>query len=198
MLYFLISNYFIKKTSMLTLISIENSTIFETCAHTNRIQLFLKYKHIEYKYIKLENSTDAKALEIKENLKIKNFPVLINEINQETQIFENSLHAMREIEEVYPHPIGFIGPVESLFQSTSLLLPKTLSSQNTETIFKFFTTIFEDIIDKIEYSDFLMGPTFSVADCVLAGDLQAIKSCFNISLPSELSEYIERVSKKCI
>ncbi|HID91537.1 TPA: hypothetical protein EYP45_00240 [Candidatus Peregrinibacteria bacterium] len=183
---------------MLTLIFIENSKDFQTLAHTNRIQLFLQYKQAEYKYIKLVNETDAQAIKMKEELQIKSFPVLINQTNEHKEIFENSLHAMREIEEEHPHPIGFIGPVESLFQSTGLLLPKTFSSQSNETIIKFFTTIFEEIIDKIEYSDFLMGPTFSVADCVLAGDLQAIEKCFNVSLPTEISEYIIRVSKKCI
>ncbi len=180
---------------MLTIISLKNSSDFQTCAHTNRIQLFLRYKHCPYNHVEIN---DYEKSSIQFQYKNKNFPFLISEKNTTPAIFENSLDAMREIEEVFPHPIGFIGPVEPLLQTSSLLLPKTLSHTDTKTILNFFSTLLKDITKKLEYSDFLMGPTFSVADCVLTGDLQALEQCFPITLPPPLVQYCQRVSQKCL
>lgn len=55
----------------------------------------------------------------------------------------------------------------------------------------------EEIVDIVEDEYFLMGPTFSVADCVLAADLSALRTVENITLPQEIISYIERVEKKC-
>lgn len=177
---------------MLTLISPKNSTDFNTVAETNRIQLFLQYKKAEYKF---SQPTETQLPDFLQQFKTADFPALINSNSKE--IFDNSLNALREIEAEFPHPIGFIGPVESVFQSTAMLIPKKITTQKSEDILQLFSQIFDNIIDKIEYSDFLMGPTFTVADCVLAGDLNAMKTIYSITLPSELSAYIIRVENKC-
>ena len=179
---------------MITLLSEKNTIDFQEMAHTNRILLFLQYKKAEYTHTEV---SQEKLKELKTQFNFSSVPVLINTRNNKSEIFENSLHALREIEEEFPHPLGFIGPVESLFQSTSMLIPKTLNTKNSADIRTLFSEIFESIIDKLEYSDFLMGPTFTVADCVLAGDLQAMQHIFSLKLPKELTEYVIRVQNKC-
>ncbi len=153
-----------------TTTTIKNNTNFQKISDSNRIKLFLQYKHAKY------------------TSKYKN----------KLEKFDNSLNALREIELDFPHPIGFIGPVESLLQSASMIIPKNIITQNNKDILLLFAEIFEEIIEKIEYSDFLMGPTFTVADCVLTGDLMAMQEIFEIKLPIELSTYIKKVQNKCI
>ena len=177
---------------MLTLVSPKSSTDFRIVAEKNRIQLFLQYKKAEYTF---SEPTETQIPFFLKQFNISEFPALVNSTSNE--VFENSLHALREIEAEYPHPIGFIGPVESVLQSTAMLIPKKITTKNSEDILKLFSQIFDNIIDKIEYSDFLMGPTFTVADCVLAGDLNAMKTVYSITLPPEVSAYISRVENKC-
>lgn len=55
----------------------------------------------------------------------------------------------------------------------------------------------QEIMDAVEDDYFVMGPTFSVADCVLAADLSGLRCVGNIELPSELSGYIDRVERQC-
>ena len=55
----------------------------------------------------------------------------------------------------------------------------------------------EPILQKIEDEFFLMGPTFSVADCVLAADLSALRIVPEIALPPQILKYCERVERKC-
>ncbi len=52
-------------------------------------------------------------------------------------------------------------------------------------------------IAKIVDDQFIMGPTFSVADCVLAADLSGLRLVEGISLPNEILEYIHRVEARC-
>lgn len=55
----------------------------------------------------------------------------------------------------------------------------------------------EKIIDIVEDEFFLMGPTFSVADCVLAADLSGIRLIDNITIPTDIKTYIRRVERHC-
>ncbi len=55
----------------------------------------------------------------------------------------------------------------------------------------------EPIIDLVEDAYFIMGPTFSVADCVLAADLSGLRIVPDIALPVEIKHYIERVEQHC-
>ena len=55
----------------------------------------------------------------------------------------------------------------------------------------------QEIVDMVEDQYFIMGPTFSVADCILAADLSGLRLIPRVSLPPEISGYIERVEKKC-
>ncbi len=55
----------------------------------------------------------------------------------------------------------------------------------------------QDIIDKVEDQYFVMGPTFSVADCVLAADLSGLRLVPDINVPIEIINYIDRVERQC-
>jgi glutaredoxin 2 len=55
----------------------------------------------------------------------------------------------------------------------------------------------EEILEKVEDQYFVMGPTFSVADCVLAADLNGLRLVPDIALPPEIPAYIKRVEKHC-
>jgi glutaredoxin 2 len=55
----------------------------------------------------------------------------------------------------------------------------------------------QEILDTVEDQYFVMGPTFSVADCVLAADLSGMRIVKNIAVPENLVQYIERVEKTC-
>jgi glutaredoxin 2 len=57
--------------------------------------------------------------------------------------------------------------------------------------------VLEEIIYKVEDEYFLMGPTFSVADCILAADLSGLRLVKNINLPKQIIKYIERVEERC-
>ena len=52
-------------------------------------------------------------------------------------------------------------------------------------------SVFEEIIAKVEDEYFVMGPTFSVADCVLMSDLKEIEKTF--VLPDLIKQYTLRV-----
>lgn len=54
-----------------------------------------------------------------------------------------------------------------------------------------------EIIEKVEYEYFIMGPTFSVADCVLAADLSGLRIIPDLNLPKEITHYIERAEVRC-
>lgn len=54
----------------------------------------------------------------------------------------------------------------------------------------------EKIAETVE-DGFIMGPTFSVADCVLAADLSGLRLVPNITLPQGIPEYIKRVEARC-
>lgn len=203
------------------------------CPFCQRIRLFLGYKNIEYRSVVLPYSDKKTPQELcnSSTLPIMDFGdgLIINE----------SLNIIREIENRFPHPIGFIGPVESVFQWSSMvmvsipryfdmLLPayhkhspeftenpadaeffKTTKEQKRgktfEVLRKESPEIFEhnvlpvlqDIIEKVEEEFFLMGPTFTVADCVLASDLSGLRLVDEISLPHEIQWYIQRVEQKC-
>ncbi|MEI7511107.1 MAG: glutathione S-transferase N-terminal domain-containing protein [Candidatus Peregrinibacteria bacterium] len=53
-----------------------------------------------------------------------------------------------------------------------------------------------DIAAVVE-DEFIMGPTFSVADCVLAADLSGLRLVPGIELPPEIPAYIKRVEARC-
>lgn len=55
----------------------------------------------------------------------------------------------------------------------------------------------EEIIEKVEDAYFIMGPTFSVADCVLAADLSGLRLVEGIELPPQIPAYIARVERQC-
>lgn len=55
----------------------------------------------------------------------------------------------------------------------------------------------QEIIDTVEDEYFIMGPTFSVADCVLAADLSGLRIVDEIECPEEIVKYVERVEKMC-
>lgn len=203
------------------------------CPFCQRVRLFLGYKNIPYESLVLsyEDTNTPQKLCKSQTLPIFDFGdgIIMNE----------SLNIIREIENRFPHPIGFLGPVEGLFQWASMamislpryfdmLLPAYFDhykefkdNQKTAQYFKsskekkrgksfdqlkeespeiFKNNIIpqiEEIIEKVEDEFFLMGPTFTVADCVLAADLSGLRLVHNINLPSEISSYIDRVEQKC-
>lgn len=203
------------------------------CPFCQRVQLFLGYKNIPHEAIILsyDDKKTPKNLCNSDTLPIVDFG--------NGNIMNESLSIIREIENKYPHPIGFIGPVEGLFQWSSMvmtsipryfdvLLPVLFENYKEFTEFssggKYFKSskeekrgksfdilkketpeifeknilpLFEDIIEKVEDEYFLMGPTFTVADCVLAADLSGLRLVKNISLPKEITNYISRVEKRC-
>ncbi len=135
---------------------------------SQRIILFLSYKGIDHESISFER-------------------------------IKNSMDVLRELEFQFPHPILFIGPVEGEIQWAEGVLPdKSLfENKQQEEILKKLNPYFQEIIDKVEDQFFVMGPTFSVVDCVLAGDLIEFKTFLEIEFPKEITTYTERVKKKC-
>lgn len=203
------------------------------CPFCQRVQLFLGYKNIPYEAIVLSyhDKKTPQQLCNSETLPIFDFG--------NGKIINESLHIIREIENFVPHPIGFIGPVEGLFQWSSMimtsipkyfdiLLPvlfdhykefidfpeggtyfkeskeakrgKTFTELKSEAADIFTTNVLpllEPIIEKVEDEFFLMGPTFTVADCVLAADLSGLRLVQNIDVPKEILDYIDRVERRC-
>ena len=110
---------------------------------------------------------------------------------------------MREIEQQHPYPIGFIGPIEQIFQWASTVvngIPKyfeIIKNKDTELFEKNILPHLAPIIEKVEDQYFIMGPTFSVADCVLAADLSKLREIPDIKVPVEIVHYIARVEKTC-
>jgi len=102
---------------------------------------------------------------------------------------ENSKHVLRDIEETQPFPIGFIGPIEATFQWSTMIL--TAYDELSQEI---VDSAMEQIEEKVEDEYFLMGPTFSVSDCVLASDLQEVQKKFSLSPLVE--SYIIRVNQQ--
>lgn len=117
---------------------------------------------------------------------IENFPLVASQ--PEKISGADSVKILRDIEEKFPFPIGFIGPIEATFQWSTMIL--TSYPEISEDI---LAPIFEEIEEKVEDEYFLMGPTFSVADCVLASDLQQIGK--NFPLPPLIQMYTERVAR---
>lgn len=77
---------------------------------------------------------------------------------------------------------------------------KTFEALKEERVEIFETAVrphLSEIIDKVEDEYFIMGPTFSVADCVLAADLSGLRIVPDIAVPIEITHYIERVEKHC-
>lgn len=147
---------------------------------SKRIILFLGFKNIPYTLIKTQTNE---------------FPIL--EINEKKYI-GNTLNILRDIEYAFPYPIGFIGPVETKIQWASMILTSTPSFQKiiqNQEISKeemiSYQEIFEEIEGIVEDEYFVMGPTFSVADCVLSADLSVFSS-----LSETLTNYITRVKKR--
>ena len=203
------------------------------CPFCQRVQLFLGYKNIPHEAIVLsyDDKETPKKLCGSSTLPIIDFG--------NGKIMNESLLLIREIENEYPHPIGFIGPVEGLFQWSSMimtsipryfdiLLPVLFDHYKEFTDFpaggKYFQEskekkrgktfielkkesadifeiniipLLEPIIEKVEDEYFLMGPTFTVADCVLAADLSGLRLVKNIKIPQEITDYIVRVEKRC-
>ena len=131
-----------------------------------RIQNFLKFKGLSFSYLE-EN--------------FPSIPSLQSEISS-----EDSIKLLRDIEYNTPFPIGFIGPIESIFQWSAMILT-SYSHLNQEIL----ESIFDEIIEKVEDEYFVMGPTFSVADCVLMSDLKEIEK--NFVLPDLIKQYTLRV-----
>ena len=86
-------------------------------------------------------------------------------------------------------------------QSKETKRRKTFDELKKETpqIFEeFIRPELSEIIDRVEEKFFVMGPTFSVADCVLAADLSGLRVVeSSIPLPSEIPAYISRVEEMC-
>ena len=139
---------------------------------------------------KISSFFDGRIQNFLQFKKINNFQ------NISPQTSSESLTTIRDIEEKQPFPIGFIGPIESLFQWSSMII-----SALPEFSQEILNPIFEEIIEKVEDEYFLMGPTFTVADCILASDLKNIEnlviknSTKKILLPSEIKNYIQRVEE---
>lgn len=203
------------------------------CPFCQRIRLFLGYKNIEYRSVVLPYSDKITPQELcnSSTLPIMDFG--------DGLIMNESLNIIREIENRFPHPIGFIGPVESVFQWASMLMvsipryfdmllpayhkysPEFIENPVDAEFFKTikeakrgktFTVLIQespeifknnvlpvlgDIIEKVEEEFFLMGPTFTVADCVMVADLSGLRLVDDITLPSEIRGYIDRVEQKC-
>jgi len=135
------------------------SSFFKTFSYWGRIQNFLDFKHIS--------------------------PEIFSQKNSEISASE-SVKMLRDIEEFSPFPIGFIGPIESIFQWSTMVLT-SYSDINQEVL----ESVFKEIIEKVEDEYFVMGPTFSVADCVLVSDLKEIEKKF--VLPDLIKQYVLRV-----
>lgn len=203
------------------------------CPFCQRIRLFLGYKNISYESIVLsyDDKETLKTLCDSNTLPIVEF--------DNGKVMNESMNIIREIENAYPHPIGFLGPVESMFQWASMivtcipgyfdvLLPvyfdhykeftdfpeggvffkeskeakrgksfAELKKETPEIFTKNILPQLEEIIEKVEDEFFLMGPTFTVADCVLAADLSGLRLLEGIDLPKEIGDYIRRVEVRC-
>ena len=203
------------------------------CPFCQRIRLFLGFKNIPYtlKAVPYSDKETPQELCGSSTLPIIDF--------EDGTIINESIDIIREIEHKFPHPIGFIGPVEARFQWSTmvmtslpryfdLLLPacadnyaeftenpqelayfqkikeekrgKTFSELKSDNAQIFESTVsptLEEIIDMVEGEFFVMGPTFSVADCVLAADLSLLRIVEDINLPSEITQYIQRVESRC-
>lgn len=173
---------------------------FEHCPFCKRVELFCSYKNlpIEKKIITPKDLPAYGHAEV---------PIVIFE---DGSAYNGSIALLREIEYRFPHPIGFVGPVEGLVQSTSMIMngipgyfdcisPKSsLEDTEKQTIFQNnILPLLEDIIEKVENDYFLMGPTFSVADCILCGDLFPFFQNNIFEMPEEIQRYYQRVLQKC-
>jgi hypothetical protein len=164
---------------MITLNTPENSFF------SGRIENFLRFKNLEYKKVYTAFSPEKKT----KNLIIppaKTDDFLVEIIFENDEKFSGTLSSIRETEERFPFPIGFIGPIESTLQWSSMIiaaLPE-FSKQALE-------PVFAEIQEKVEDEFFLMGPTFTVADCILASDLKNLQK--QMGIPVFLTKYIERV-----
>lgn len=74
---------------------------------------------------------------------------------------------------------------------------EVLKSESPKIFKETILPVLEEIINKVEDEYFLMGPTFSVADCILAADLSGLRLVKNIDLPKEIVSYIEKVENIC-
>lgn len=112
---------------------------------------------------------------------------------------KDAVETLRALEFQFPHPILFIGPVEGELQWVEGVLPSIALFENKkiEEILKTLEPYFQEIEEKVEDQFFVMGPTFSVVDCILAGDLIVLVEHLKIELPREISSYIVRVKNKC-
>ncbi len=72
-----------------------------------------------------------------------------------------------------------------------------LKNERVEIFNKAIRPHLNEIIDKVEDEYFIMGPTFSVADCVLAADLSGLRIVPDIEVPTEIIHYIKRVEQRC-
>ncbi len=154
-----------------------------------RIKNFLHFKGIPFKDAPFQNPNRKGGDEISGNFFSGEGETTLR-FPDSTEKMGNSLSLLRDIEEFSPFPIGFIGPIESTFQWSSMIL-----TSYPEISAEILESIFEEISEKVEDEYFLMGPTFSVADCVLASDLQKLSEKF--LLPDLLTGYIDRVQKTC-
>ncbi len=150
-----------------------------------RIKLFLGYKNIPVEIVHQGNVMN---------------PILQTE---EKEVSGDTIDILREIEYAVPHPIGFIGPVESRLQWANMMLSTTPGYQEilegkeiSEEMTQRFAELFKEIEEHVEDEYFVMGPTFSVADCVLAADLEPLQKSFS-AFPHTLTNYITRVQKRC-
>lgn len=120
----------------------------------------------------------------------------------------DSIPLIREIEYRFPHPIGFVGPVEPRMQWASMIISKMpgykdicMADEKSESLQQIFTTtmlpLMEEIQDLVEDDFFIMGPTFSVADCILAADLSPLLAKNFNGMPPEIPAYCKRVLQKC-
>ena len=142
------------------------SSFFKNFSYWGRIQNFLDFKSLPFSYLE------------------ENFSNLHSSYSEISS--EDSIKLLRDIEYNTPFPIGFIGPIESIFQWSTMVL--TSYSDLHQDI---LDSVFEEIIAKVEDEYFVMGPTFSVADCVLMSDLKEIEKTF--VLPDLIKQYTLRV-----
>lgn len=95
-----------------------------------------------------------------------------------------SIETLREIEEKHPYPIGFVGPCEGkIVWASDMVMGDFID--------------FEEIMEVVEDEYFIMGPTFSVADCILAADLTELRLNSKILFPEGIINYIKRVELIC-
>lgn len=172
--------------------------VFENCPFCKRVELFLSYKSIPFE----------KQILPQEDLPIfgkSSLPVVAFD---DGTIMDNSIPLLREIEYRSPHPIGFVGPVEPKVQWASMLFTSTpyfgdickqllLKEEMSSVFTKYFLPPLTDIVEMVEDEYFIMGPTFSVADCILAADMLPFISYGFDGIPTEILSYQKRVFQKC-